>query len=113
MAPREDDAMQSSLPGLWKYPTYRKEQVKYAQLWMEGKKIDDNTCGLWRIHDGLYDFTEWIYKHPGGSDWLQITKVHPIKFCFDLIWMERKLFLSAPGSQYSVFFKHKNFIHKT
>jgi hypothetical protein len=81
MAPWVDGVTQSSLPGLWKFPTYRKELIKYALLWMEGKKVDDNTCGLWRIHDGLYDFSEWIYKHPGGSDWLEITKVHPVGFC--------------------------------
>lgn len=81
MAPQADDILQSSLPGLWKYPTYRKELVKYAELWMEGKKIDDNTDGLWRVHDGLYDFTEWVYKHPGGSYWLSVTKVYPTEFC--------------------------------
>jgi hypothetical protein len=81
MAPETYDILQSSFPGLWKYPSYRKEAVKYAELWMEGKKIDDNTGGLWRVHDGLYDFTEWVYKHPGGSDWLSMTKVYAVEFC--------------------------------
>lgn len=80
MAPQADDILQSSLPGLWKYPTYRKQPVKYAEIWMECKKTDDNTDGLWRVHDGFYDFTEWVYKHPGGSDWLSITKVYPTEF---------------------------------
>jgi hypothetical protein len=80
MAPRAGSTLQSSFPGLWKYPTYRKEPIQYAELWMEGKKVDDNTGGLWRVHDALYDFSDWIYKHPGGSDWLKLTKVHPIEF---------------------------------
>lgn len=29
---------------------------------------------LWRIHNTLYDLTEFIDKHPGGSDWLAMTK---------------------------------------
>ena len=81
MAPHTGSIPRSSFPGLWKYPTYRKEPIKYAELWMEGKKVDDNTGGLWRVHDALYDFTDWIYKHPGGSDWLNLTKVGPIIPC--------------------------------
>jgi hypothetical protein len=80
MAPRTGSTLQSSFPGLWKYPTYRKEPIKHAELWMESKKVDDNTGGLWRVHDALYDFTDWIDKHPGGSDWLKLTKVHPTEF---------------------------------
>ena len=78
MAPNTGTTPRSSFPGLWKYPTYLKEPFKHAELWMESKKVDDNTGGLWRIHDALYDFTDWVYKHPGGSDWLKLTKVGPI-----------------------------------
>ncbi|PSN47104.1 hypothetical protein C0J52_16014 [Blattella germanica] len=74
MAPRADEEPQSSLPGLSKYPTFRKDPIKYADLWLEGKKADDNAEGLWRVHDGLYDFSPWTHKHPGGSDWLVMTK---------------------------------------
>lgn len=92
MAPWTDNVVQSSLPGLWKLPTYWKEPIKDAELWMEGKKVDDDTCGLWRIRDGLYDFTEWLHKHPGGSDWLRITKVYHVDVCIiDLILMGKKL----------------------
>jgi hypothetical protein len=79
MAPNADGTLKSSFPGLWKYPTYLKEPIKHPKLWMEGKKVDDNTGGLWRVNDALYDFTDWIYKHPGGSDWLKLTNVCPIK----------------------------------
>ena len=78
MTPYAGGTLKLSFPGLWKYPTYLKELIKYAELWMEGKKVDDNTGGLWQVHDALYDFTDWIYKHPGGSDWLKLTNIHPI-----------------------------------
>lgn len=42
--------------------------------WLAGKRIDDNAEGLWRVHDKLYDLTDFIDHHPGGSNWLQITK---------------------------------------
>lgn len=83
MAPRTDDIPQSSLPGLTKYPTYRKEPIKYAELWLEGKKKDDNTEGLWRVHDGLYDLSEWMHRHPGGPDWLVMTQGTDITEAFE------------------------------
>lgn len=46
---------------------------------METKRIDDAVeDGLWRIHDTIYDLTEFIDKHPGGTDWLEMTKGHDI-----------------------------------
>lgn len=42
---------------------------------MESKKIDDNAEGLWRVHDGIYDLTDFIKLHPGGVDWIELTKV--------------------------------------
>jgi len=44
---------------------YLKEPIKYAELWLESKKLDDNTDSFGRVHDVLYDFTDWIYKRPG------------------------------------------------
>lgn len=42
--------------------------------WLEGKRIDDNAEGLWRVHDKLYDLTSFVEKHPGGAEWLSLTK---------------------------------------
>lgn len=66
---------ESSIPGLWRSPTYRRKAIRTPDLWLEGKRIDDTTEGLWRVHDGLYDFSTFIHRHPGGSDWLNYTKV--------------------------------------
>lgn len=43
--------------------------------WLDGRREDDNAEGLWRIHDSLYDFSDFIQRHPGGPDWLKLTKV--------------------------------------
>jgi hypothetical protein len=44
--------------------------------WLDGKRMDDCAEGLWRIHNTLYDFENFIKLHPGGSDWLRETKVN-------------------------------------
>ena len=75
MPPREEDLSKSSIPVLWKSPSYRKYEVRSGYSWLKGKRIDDKTDGLWRVHDDLYDFTNFISQHPGGSDWLIHTKV--------------------------------------
>lgn len=57
-----------------KYPTYRDEPLRNTYRWLDGKRIDDNAEGLWRVHDKLYDLTDFVDRHPGGKSWLQITK---------------------------------------
>jgi cytochrome b involved in lipid metabolism len=42
---------------------------------MQGRRKDDEAEGLWRIHDKLYDMTDFIDRHPGGRQWLILTKV--------------------------------------
>lgn len=57
-----------------KYPTNRDNYFRDCKTWMDGRRMDDNAEGLWRIHDKLYDLKEFIERHPGGSEWLKITK---------------------------------------
>lgn len=53
------------------------------QRWLESKRIDDNVeDGLWRINNTLYDLSDFIEKHPGGPDWLRMTKGHDITEAF-------------------------------
>jgi len=73
MAPKS-----SSFPGLVHYPTNRDIWAKSSVNWLEGRRQDDGAEGLWRIHDHLYDFSTFIDAHPGGPDWLQLTKVSRI-----------------------------------
>lgn len=42
---------------------------------MKSKQLDDNAEGLWRVHDTLYDLTDFVKLHPGGMDWITMTKV--------------------------------------
>ncbi|KAI9005561.1 hypothetical protein DFJ74DRAFT_773841 [Hyaloraphidium curvatum] len=39
--------------------------------------------GLWRVHDGLYDLNEFVDKHPGGKEWLELTRGHDITELFE------------------------------
>lgn len=34
----------------------------------------DNAEGLWRVHNKIYDLTNFVSSHPGGAEWLEITK---------------------------------------
>lgn len=51
--------------------------------WIAGKRQDDEAEGLWRIYDTLYDFTEFIDKHPGGKFWIRETKGLDITEAFE------------------------------
>lgn len=61
-----------------KYPTFRDDAIRGCYSWLEGKRVDDNAEKLWRVHDKIYDLTDFINKHPGGKEWLELTKV-----CFE------------------------------
>lgn len=67
-----------------KYPTFRKSALVTDHSWQEGKRKDDGAEGLWRIKDGLYDFTEFIDKHPGGSFWIRESKGMDITEAFEV-----------------------------
>lgn len=51
--------------------------------WLKGKHLDDEAEGLWRIHDNLYDLTDFVTQHPGGPLWLQQTKGTDITEAFE------------------------------
>jgi hypothetical protein len=58
-----------------KYPASRDKLINGCWKWIEGRTKDDKAKNLWRIHDHLYDLSDFIQHHPGGSYWLEITKV--------------------------------------
>ena len=68
----------SSLPGL-KYPSLRDCLIKSTEVWLHSKRMDDNAEGLWRVHNDLYDLSSWTDKHPGGADWIKLTKASVIR----------------------------------
>ncbi|KAI8424207.1 hypothetical protein MSG28_002787 [Choristoneura fumiferana] len=66
-----------------KYPSLRDSALKDPVQWLTGKAMDDGAEGLWRVHNGLYDLTEFLHKHPGGSEWLDLTKGTDITEAFE------------------------------
>lgn len=69
MAPREGDRPSSALSNI-KLTAYKKFPTNYPHLtpdqWLRAKKIDDNVGPYWRVHNKLYDLTDFIDRHPGG-----------------------------------------------
>lgn len=71
MPPNNADIPPSSL-GIVPPPRRPKLTV---DMWLEDKAVTDHAEGLWRVHDGIYDFTEFVNRHPGGAEWLELSKV--------------------------------------
>ncbi|KRT81011.1 hypothetical protein AMK59_6161, partial [Oryctes borbonicus] len=55
-----------------------------GENWLDGKRVDDGAEGYWRIHDDLYDLSNFIKHHPGGPDWLKMTKGTDITEAFEV-----------------------------
>lgn len=51
--------------------------------WLAAKRDEDGAEGLWRIDNKLYDLINFIQRHPGGSDWLTLTKGTDITELFE------------------------------
>lgn len=81
IAQRRATAKQShvSFPQL-KYPSLRDNGLRDPVQWLTGKALDDGAEGLWRVYNGLYDLTNFVQKHPGGSEWLELLQVQRSNF---------------------------------
>jgi hypothetical protein len=60
-------------------------ELKSHEHWSQLKAISDlpneNDRKYWRVHDGLYDLTD--FDHPGGSDWITMTQGNDITELFE------------------------------
>jgi len=65
------------------HPTNRIGFNANALGWLKAKAVDDECEGLWRIHDDLYDLTGFENSHPGGKDWILLTKGTDITESFE------------------------------
>ncbi|XP_011307350.1 cytochrome b5-related protein isoform X3 [Fopius arisanus] len=74
--------LKSSIPGLVEFPA-RFNKIPTGEGWVEGRRGVDGAEGLWRVNDGLYDLTNFVETHPGGSEWLTITKGTDITELFE------------------------------
>ncbi|KAE9535776.1 hypothetical protein AGLY_007677 [Aphis glycines] len=84
MAPRI-----SSWP-IWNNLISTDNNIRSADSWIEARRKEDGADGLWRIYDGLYDLKQWIHKHPGGSQWLEITKGTDVTELFETYHINQK-----------------------
>ncbi|XP_028158528.1 cytochrome b5-related protein-like [Ostrinia furnacalis] len=71
-----------SFPQL-KYPSLRDDGLRDPIQWLSGKAMDDGADGMWRIHNAIYDFETFIDSHPGGAEWLELTKGTDITEAFE------------------------------
>ncbi|XP_018339766.1 PREDICTED: cytochrome b5-related protein-like isoform X1 [Trachymyrmex septentrionalis] len=72
----------STVPGLVYLPA-RDIPTKTAMGFINARKKVDGAEGLWRIENKLYDLENFVKSHPGGSEWLRITKGTDITELFE------------------------------
>mmetsp|Transcript_35944 Transcript_35944/g.67053 ORF Transcript_35944/g.67053 Transcript_35944/m.67053 type:complete len:566 (+) Transcript_35944:85-1782(+) len=63
------------------------------ESWLASKRLADSqngttysadtTTNTWRLHDKLYNLTEFLTLHPGGADWLLMTRGTDITELFE------------------------------
>ncbi|CAI6365826.1 unnamed protein product [Macrosiphum euphorbiae] len=94
MAPRT-----SSWPE-WNNLSSTDRNIKSADSWIEARQKEDGADGLWRVYDGLYDLKQWIHKHPGGPQWLEITKGTDITELFETYHLNQKAAKEVMGKFY-------------
>ncbi|XP_069678874.1 cytochrome b5-related protein-like isoform X2 [Periplaneta americana] len=78
--PPQDEVEEFSL---WWNPALRESPPKSAELFLQDKQRDDGAEGLWRVHDSLYDLSSFVENHPGGSEWLRLTKGTDVTEAFE------------------------------
>jgi hypothetical protein len=69
--------------GFRKYPALRDHPLKTAAQWKLGRAMDDGCGHLWRVGDHLYDLSLFVPTHPGGREWLEVTRGMDITEAFE------------------------------
>ncbi|XP_045619074.1 cytochrome b5-related protein-like [Procambarus clarkii] len=109
-----------STPTFRRYPTDRDVLLKSSHTWIRGKRTDDDAGSYWRVHDFLYDLTDFVEKHPGGRDWIAATRGTDITEVFESAHLtslprttlQRYLVREAGGTRNSPYtFTHDGFYH--
>lgn len=73
----------STVPGLARLPKGNKTKKTALDFLVARKKID-GAEGLWRIGNGLYDLEEFAKSHPGGAEWIRLTKGTDVTELFEV-----------------------------
>lgn len=74
----------STVPGLVPLNA-RKDYKKTSLSFLEARKKVDGAEGLWRIRNSLYDLQTFVKLHPGGAEWLNLTKGTDVTELFEVI----------------------------
>lgn len=76
MPPHQSDR-QGGAETNFKLTAYKKFPTNYPhwnpEQWISGKRVDDNVSPYWRVHNKLYDLTDFLDRHPGGIMWNILT----------------------------------------
>lgn len=73
----------STVPGLARLPA-RESPRKTAASFLDGRREIDGAEGLWRIGNSLYNLETFAKSHPGGAEWLRLTKDTDITELFEV-----------------------------
>lgn len=74
---------ESTVPGL-AYLSAREDPKKTSYGFLEARRKIDGAEGLWRIKNGLYDLEAFAKSHPGGAEWLRLTKGTDVTELFEV-----------------------------
>ncbi|XP_043518731.1 cytochrome b5-related protein-like isoform X2 [Frieseomelitta varia] len=73
---------ESSIPGFENFPG-REVKFKTPYSFFEARRKIDGAEGLWRIRNNLYDLEGFAKFHPGGEEWIHLTKGTDITEIFE------------------------------
>jgi hypothetical protein len=101
----------STIPGLAQLPI-KKSLLKTARSFLEARRRIDGAEELWRINNKLYDLEMFMKTHPGGADWIRLTKGTDITELFE-VWKQKQNY-SFYNDHYLIFYETymKSFMYK-
>ncbi|XP_033340857.1 cytochrome b5-related [Megalopta genalis] len=74
--------LKSTIPGLVPFPG-RNKILRTPYSYLESRREVDGAEDLWRVGNGLYDLEKFIKFHPGGSEWIELTRGTDITELFE------------------------------
>lgn len=72
----------SSIPGFDDFPA-RDFKFKTPYTFLEARRKVDGAEGLWRVRNNLYDLRGFEKYHPGGAEWISLTRGTDITELFE------------------------------
>lgn len=76
--------LKSSVPGLT-YPSSRDDSLKTGKGFLECRRREDGAENLWRVHNSLYDLSNFEKSHPGGREFISLTRGTDITELFEVL----------------------------